>query len=457
MGECDTRFRGSSRIRPTSAQNPRSSANPFSIPTNVELFGRREDEKLRIEEERRSIQSMTLMQRASLLSPRVPDCIVRDSQKATRPVTTLATRSAVDESFHNIMEKKQMQSKRMAEFIQQKREVYIVQMLIDRKNREINKIHERITQSEKSLEDVEAKLTENKSLFKIASAKVESDLAKARMAMESAVRVRVEKQKEVKMKTTANDIMRSEILKNQESMEFLVMCQKFLLQLTPPGEDLMTYYSDPSVLLSKMEEIEGDNFSIIQHMNEIEQLVDRGVTDVNDELKKTAELIEKAQRDLDRIQEVEEFDWPSPSSEAQDAELAAIQGLVRKAFMKCFKKESDSSSIAQLEKIENELENLYRQIKKIDPKFVHEKQSIRDKERREKLKRDRQEKEAQEQRMKKEQAIERAKKPIKKKTGRPLYPRTKLMKVRKEDDDRTWLLRQEQERVEKLLYGPLHG
>ena len=125
--------------------------------------------------------------------------------------------------------------------------------------------------------------------------------------------------------------------------------------------------------------------------------------------------------------------------------------------MKCFKIESYSSSISQLEKIENELENLYRQIKKIDPKFVHEKQSIRDKERREKLKRDRQEKEAQEQRMKKEQAIERAKKPIKKKTGRPLYPRTKLMKVRKEDDDRTWLLRQEQERVEKLLYGPLHG
>lgn len=456
MLEDETRFRGSSRIRASSAQGPRTSPNPFSIPPNVELFGRREDEKLRIEDERKSIQSMTLMQRASLLSPRIPDCIVRDSQRATRCVSTLAPRSTVDASFAQNKEKKRMQTQRMCEFIQQKREVYIVQMLIDRKMRQIGKINERITQAEKSLEEVEVKLGENKSVFKIASAKVESDLAKARKSMENAVRIRVEKQKEVKLRATANDVMRSEILKNLENMEFLAMCQKFLLQVTPPGEDPAQYYREPKTLLTKIEEMEGENFSIIQHMDEIEQLIERGVTDVSGELEKVAALIEKAQMDLDRMAEVEEMEFPSPSSEAQDAEIAMIEGLVKNTFVKCFKKESDLSPISQLEKLENELENLYRQIKKIDPHFVHEKQSLRDKERREKQKRDRQEKEAEEQRLKKEQAIERARKPIKRKTGRPLYPRSTLERIQKQDDDRMFLIRQEQERVDRLLYGPLY-
>ena len=80
------------RIRPktslSSSYNGRntirkSKNNPFRIPAVADLLAGREEEQIRINEEREAIRSMTLKQRAEMLRPPKPDYLIRSSQHAS--------------------------------------------------------------------------------------------------------------------------------------------------------------------------------------------------------------------------------------------------------------------------------------------------------------------------------------------------------------------------------------
>jgi hypothetical protein len=144
------------------------------------------------------------------------------------------------------------------------------------------------------------------------------------------------------------------------------------------------------------------------------------------------------------------------ATDAQEAEIRTLSRLIDHTYILCFPKDgSDASPLVQLEKIEANLEVMHRELEKIAPDFIREKQIVKAKERREYQRRARQAKQAEDQKLKIAQAMERANKPIKRKEGRPLVRRAAPIMTRKNSDDQLVTMRREQMRIEKVLYGPL--
>jgi hypothetical protein len=107
-----------------------------------------------------------------------------------------------------------------------------------------------------------------------------------------------------------------------------------------------------------------------------------------------------------------------------------------------------------LEQIENQLEAYYKIEDTISPDFLAEKRAGFLKRRREEQRKLTQERQEQEKRRKTEQAMARARMPIKRRTGRPVIQRARLIKRERNENERLMLLRREQQRIDYLLFAP---
>lgn len=427
--------------------------NPFFIPSNVELFGRREEEKFRKEEERRAIRDVSLVQRTDRMTSALSGCVGHAAQKSSRSESTMSRYGYEEADPDQPRDTKRNQSQRTAEFIQQKREVFHVQLLIDRKSKEIKKMSDYMAQQEHAFDNLESDFEKGKLSYKLASAKVDSDFSRARKAAEMANRRRVEKQKKLKLKTNSNQVLKSMILRNMESVEFGNTCREFLRLLVPEGENPGTYFETPEALIEKLTAIEDDNRLVIDYRQHFGDLFDKNVAKIEGEIAKTDAIIERDRKVMEGVAEIQEHE--KLSTEVQDIAIEELRGLVKLAYVKCFRKESDSPLIIQLEKIESGLEDMYKQIDLVDPQFAMDKQCLRDRERRERQRHDRHEQQTREQKLKIEHAIERANRPIKKKTGRPIYARNIPVKIKRKDDAEKLKLRREQQRIDDMLFGEL--
>lgn len=505
-----------SRIRPktstSSTYKPRntirkSKNNPFRIPPVAELLAGREEEEIRINEEREAVRSMTLKQRAELCRPPIPDYLIRSSQHAS-PETSIygssnttpnlsrlssrntnrkrpKTRSSLfitnrqlingdfqfDDGFEDSEKYRNGQSTsdqptmhktqrgRITEFIQEKRDIYHVQMLMDRKNYEIQRLNKQIANEEASLLEQERNIEESSQSYKIQTTKVETDLARARKKMEEAVRRRVSATKSLRQFKQQVEQMKSEISKNLDTLDDYQSYKIFLESLLPNGKTVEQYFVQPSDLITELEVVEKDNLFLIQQCQILNELQNRSEKTMKEVIDTTEVLIEKAQNKLSNVEEVPIFDQSNEeileNQKEVENEIKRFGKLVNNLFIKCYKKESNISTIGILEKIENDLEDMYKKIDLIDSKFVTEKQSGIDKRRREQQRKDKLEKQALEQKMKTDQALKRATQPIKKQTGRPLYERTTPIKMHKTNDAKLLAQKMEQQRVDNLLYGEL--
>ena len=484
----------------------RSKNNPFVIPPVAELLADREEEEIKIKEERDLIRSMTLKQRADMLRPPIPEYLIRSSQHATpnisfsgnntapimpksssknishklkRPKTRgsffITNRQLIngdfqfDDGFDDEKYKKgdpnnptshRIEGCRISEFIQQKREIYHVQMLMDRKNYEIQRLNKQIAIEEANLLEQEQNIEESSQSYKIQNAKVEADLARARKRMEEASRKKVAATKNLRLFKQQVEIMKAEISKNLDLLDEYQSYKIFLESITPQGRDTEQYFTDPANLMIELEVVEKDNLFLIQQCQVLQDMQTRGKKTIKEEIESTDIMIEKAQNNLYTVEEVPPFDSSQINIEDRqdevESQLKHFAKLVNNLHIRCYKKESNISTMGILEKIENDLEDMYKTIDMIDSKFVSEKQSNIDKRRREQQRKDKLEKQALEQKMKTDQALKRATQPIKKQTGRPLYERTSPVKIRKTNDAKLLAQKIEQQRVDTLLYGELY-
>ena len=69
-------------------------------------------------------------------------------------------------------------------------------------------------------------------------------------------------------------------------------------------------------------------------------------------------------------------------SRATDDELAQLSKYIQSAYVKCFGSKSDFGPTTMLERLENELEVLYKKIAELPPEFVNETQAHIEKARR---------------------------------------------------------------------------
>jgi hypothetical protein len=89
----------------------------------------------------------------------------------------------------------------------------------------------------------------------------------------------------------------------------------------------------------------------------------------------------------------------------------------------------------------------------VKPQFAEAKQKKKDEARFEQQRAAMAEKKAAEQKLKYDQAVERAQKPIKKRTGRPPVRRMLPITIQRTDPEKLSAEQFERERIEKLLYG----
>lgn len=434
------------------------SPNPFKLPSRIEAFGFKEQNKKQLHEEREKMRKMTLLQRTDSLKPSIPPCIIQKSRS-----NSVMSRNRDYTSTSNTSSTPQMFEKhtRTTEFIQQKREIYIMQMVIDKKSDEIKKIENEIKKSEIELVRREQKIEQELQDVKLQTTKCEIRLARARKKAEDATRHRVELIKKVKQVSNSVAIMNSEIFKNEDLLESYHRYDNFLRGLTPDDKNIFEYFTNPSVLIEDMTDIENKNLAMIKACHYYSNLLKKGKKVIQSELDSTENTIEKLNDDIEICHKDEivddTFDSKSEQNkkrlETVEEELERLILHIRKTYMNCLKKEFNHNPISMLEEVECTLHDLQIKLNLVDPSFINEKQIIKDKERREEQRREKQILQEIEQAKKMRQALERATKPIKKKTGRPIIERSKLVKLEKKDDQLLIRQRQEQQRLEKLLYG----
>lgn len=437
-------------------QNEQRSPNPFKLPSRIDSFGFKEQNKKQLHEEREKMRKMTLLQRTEALKPSIPPCITptRSNSVMSRNRDYMSTSNASSSS--HLFDKHQ----RTTEFIQQKREIYIMQMVIDKKNDEIKRIENEIKRSEIELVKREQNILQETQDVKLLTTKCEIKLARARKKAEDATRRRVELIKQVKQVSNSIAMMNSKIYKNEDLLEAYNRYNDFLRNLTPDNKDTFEYFNDPSVLAEDIEDSQRRNLFMIQACRYFSDHLNSGTSALQNELEVTDDTIEKLNKEIEinnnnLISEtfIDSTEENKKRSDTVEGELERLIAHIRLTYNNCLQKEFNHNPIAMLEEIEANLHDLQTKLTLVDPSFINEKQIIKDKERREKQRSEKQELLEIEQAKKMKQTLERANKPIKKKTGRPIYERTKLIKHEKKNDLLLLRQREEQQKLEKLLYG----
>ena len=184
--------------------------NPFSMPPQAELFGFKEAQNKANQKHKILLQSQTLAQRV-ITKPIIP------------PLVSTGTLRKSERLWHHpviITQTTQQQNKshRITEFIQEKREIYFIQLIIDQKLEQIQNIELDIRKEEENIVNTEKELDDDFHRYKVASMKVQEELSKSRKAAEEATHHRLQLAQDLKRTTTSVGLVRSEILKNEDTL-----------------------------------------------------------------------------------------------------------------------------------------------------------------------------------------------------------------------------------------------
>lgn len=444
----------------------RASRNPFKLPPSCESLGFREQNRRAQEAERERLRTMSLLQRTEALKPPIPSLSTTKSRSNSTLSRYMDNNSSI--SKQSYVSKQMDKPKRISEFIQQTREVYHMQLLMDRKGNEMQKINSKIRDAESNLIKREQDIADELQTVKLETTKFEQKLSRFQKKAETATRKRVDLTKKLKQVKISLDMINSDISKNEELLEQYQLYHEFLVSLKPASEtDLFEFYNHPDILVNMLNKIQDSNLFIIRkcqyydsrftnNVSLYENQLSDAKNDFDDLNAKICQFDSQTDNLIHSIIQYEEFNESSKiQSEKGHEEYQRLAKLVQKTYENCLKKESNINPISMLEEIEMHLNVFLKDIELIEPSFVKQKQQQRDKERREKLRRDKQENWEIEQAKKMKQAIERSNKPIKKKTGRPILARSQLMKIEKKGNQELIRQRLEQQRIEELLYGKM--
>jgi hypothetical protein len=251
--------------------------------------------------------------------------------------------------------------------------------------------------------------------------------------------------------------MEYQIFCNEESVDAYRRYERFLSQFDHdiPREKL---YSNPRVLLEEIEYLENENLGLIARCEELTGKRDRNVQTLSVGISEAEREQERVESETSSLATVSLIDPRTRqierATETVDRDLDALSTAIEAHFIKCFKKSADITALMMLERIEVGLEKMYATAARFSPQFVAERQQAIDHARRDDQRRRKQEAQEAEAQKKMKAALDRAKQPIRRVEGRPLYPKMlPATPVRKDTD--TGL--QEDEIREMLLYAPFEG
>ncbi|KAH0790385.1 hypothetical protein GPJ56_005681 [Histomonas meleagridis] len=352
------------------------------------------------------------------------------------------------------------QHQEMADFIQQKREVLLANLLIDRKEKEICRIQNLRKTEKKNLIQEESKIAETSNQYKMSTNQIEAELQRSKKAMDSAIHKKNDLLKELKKKKSLVDAMRHEISDNEESLDSYRKYDSFLKKLTPSGTEVFSYFCSPQVMLDELEKLENENLFLIQHcqsLNESQdtqlQNVQNAIETVSNESNELSLLVTNIEDTISQEEFLTNSNDTVKECDLLDRELKHLSDLVNKTYQHCFNERTDMNALIRLERIERELSKMYQEADRIDPNFMHKKQSEKNRNRRDIQRKENAERLSKEQQRKLDQAIQRAQMPIKKNNGRKLNERKLPIKMGKKIDLKKKKI--EEQQYDEFLYGPI--
>jgi len=207
-------------------------ANPFRLPPDDQIFLIREQERQRRAEEREKVKHLHVWDRHThasriALGKKIGD-VVAEASRAAAPQKVMR-KSRSDGAVRDARRQKE----NVADFVEKKREMFLVQMSLDVKNAEIKKLVEKAVQKDEALKKSQQMLDEDVSRF---DAFLQNNDQKAHKAMKDAEEETKKKQdrlQRIKHLKSQLSAVQSEIAKHREQREECMKYKAFLEKLTP--------------------------------------------------------------------------------------------------------------------------------------------------------------------------------------------------------------------------------
>ena len=439
------------------------SGNPFQFNTNVHKPDGSIPDGREFATDSDRFRKISLIQRIEQDRPNLPPCVTRATQlcQSTRPSardTQPAASSALSRAPRQLQTNARKQL--ISEFVLEKREKFLVQLIINQKEKEMRRLRNMQESTEAKAAATEQEIETQTDRNKMLTIQLEAGLARSRRMAEAASQARAAKAMELKQARINLGVIRSEISKNENLLETYRPYAEFLQRIVPEGETLDNFLKNPNALPDELHRIEDENLFVIQQCQRLQDALDRGANATDTEMEMARTVTKDMQEKLSQIEVSENGNYGLSQDQKrilydEDSELVELQKMVKQTYLNCFKSDADLDSISLLERLESQLQLMQNMVNYVDPQFVAEKQEKKDKDRREALRKQQNEEREREQKRKVDKALARALKPIPKKVGRPVKERVLPITKVKQSDEVLEQMRLEQEREERLLYGDL--
>jgi hypothetical protein len=236
--------------------------NPFSVPSAAQLFSDRRSINSRRRAESEAARHRTLIERTDQTRPRVPPCETR---------ATALGRSDVGSSLAG---RGTSRSRRATshELRDDKRDVYRLQLFLDRKHEEMRHLEQQQRRAEQELAIAVQQISGVEDMYKKRQTRIEAGVAQHRRAADTAFRRRLESKSQWRTALEEKEPLRANIYRNEEEIA-MQQYRKFLRRFVSGECELLEYFHERQVLFEEVHRIEMVNLLLIQGYKDIDTLL----------------------------------------------------------------------------------------------------------------------------------------------------------------------------------------
>ena len=352
-------------------------------------------------------------------------------------------------------------------FVARKREIFLVQMDIDTKVDEIHKLERAAAQREEALRKSELMLAEDHARFDEFLKDNDAKVREAVNAAEREARAKHEKVKEMKRLQNDIDSAAQELNRKEEKLQECYEYKKFLDSLTPAewfeqhpealgdidddddGTSVPMYFTEPEQLLRVFTQLEEQNLFLIQSVREAEETLQSVKTKhastkerMDAETSTLREQIAQLQQAIDAEERKgEQLTRQLQSGDKGDdndieKELTELAKRVTEVYLECgFARDPSISVLQMLTNIEAKMEEYFAAIDALPVDVVADLEKQKEKERRRLAREEKLRQQKVDHEIRFQRALERARAPAHKKTGKPVMFRSRLVKKKPMDEE----------------------
>ncbi|XP_031571792.1 cilia- and flagella-associated protein 100-like [Actinia tenebrosa] len=224
-------------------KSDKTKTNPFTVPSDNDIFMLRDQERQKKKEERIQQRKLKVHEKTTYTTR------VNAKTAAMRKIAHESDDEVVEEEKKDkdgaiavkddpqftlaITRDRHVEKENLADFIAKKREMFLVQYSLGVKRDEMRKLEEIAQAEEKKLELAEQYLEEDAAMFDEFLKENDKNSVEAIKIAEAETKLKLEKVGEIKKINAQIMLIKSEISKNEDTMKEYMLYQQFLDSLTP--------------------------------------------------------------------------------------------------------------------------------------------------------------------------------------------------------------------------------